>query len=405
MRLLFVTPWLPHPEIMHAGGQHVYHTVRSLIERGHEVSLICYGRGESRDTVAVLARLCRELRVVEPAYSFRQKFRQLRAGLFDSLLSLGRRTHLEVQAAIPTVCRRQHIQVVHLCWTETSRYAPFVPDGVGIVLGTMDVEYLVRPREVALYNPGWQRLQKAWVAHQAVRLERRFLPEAHAILACSAADRRHLAHLASPERIFLVPPWIDIGRASALDRWGWMPGRLTFMGAMDRFANEAAVRFLLAAVWPEIRERHPHTTLTIAGASPPGWLARQARSDFRLQLTGQVPDLAGVWAATDIAVSPSLIGGGLITKVAQPMAAARPVVTTTLGNEGVAAQPNEEVAVADDGPAFVRALDRLLTDPEFRSRLAENGRRRAQKQFDWSAALDTLEDTYRAAVAAGQGTP
>jgi glycosyltransferase involved in cell wall biosynthesis len=404
VRVLIVSPWLPHPAIAHAGGQHVYHTVRSLAERGHDVHLLCYGRGEPVAQVRALEEHCASLTVVTPSYSWRLKAGRLLAGGWRRPWTLGRRAHAEARAAIRAACAGRRIDVVHLAWTEMGRYLDAVPRGVGTVLGALDVESLVRPREARLYRPGWRRLLAVLEGHRLACNERLYVRWADVTLACSEADRAHLARLGPANRVRVVGPWIDLEAMRAVGPGEVVRGRLTLMGAMDRAANAAAARFLLDDVWPIVRDRHPRATLHVVGAGPPPWLLRRSGCDPRLVVTGFVPDLAAEWAATDVAVSPSLVGGGLVVKVAQPMAAGRPVVTTTPGNEGVAAPVGVAVEVADRGPAFARAVLRLLANRERWARLAAGGRRHVQQTLDWRTSIGRLEAAYDEAVACARET-
>jgi glycosyltransferase involved in cell wall biosynthesis len=310
----------------------------------------------------------------------------------------GRRTHAEDRALIWSICAQQRIDVVHFAWTEMGRYLEAVPAGVGTALGTMDVEYLVRPREVQLYPWRWSRVRAAQRARRLIRGERRSLRLAHVTLACSTADRRHLARLGDVDRIHVVAPWVDLAGGAAAGPGTAVRGRLTFMGAMDRIANQAAVRYLLGDVWPLVRDGYPAAMLYVVGANPPRWLLRRADGDWRLFVTGYVEDLAAEWTKTDIAVSPSLTGGGMMTKVAQPMAAGLPVVTTTLGNEGVAAPVGEAVEVGDDGPSFARALLELLANRERRGQLAAAGQRHVLQTLDWATSIANLETAYADAI-------
>jgi glycosyltransferase involved in cell wall biosynthesis len=310
----------------------------------------------------------------------------------------GRRTHAEARALIHSICRERRIDVAHLAWTEMGRYLDAVPTGVATVLGTLDVEHRVRPREVRLHPLGWARMQAARRARRLIQGERRYVTQAHVTLACSAADRRHLAQLADASRIHVVAPWVDLGALHDVKPESVVPGRLTFVGALDRVANEASVRFLLEKVWPWVKHTHTGTVLAIVGANTPQWLRRRAGADSRLVVTGYVADTAKEWAKTDVAVCPSLIGGGLVVKVAQAMAAGRPVVTTSLGNEGVGAPVGEAVAVADDPEAFVVAVQQLLSDRARWQSTAEAGRRHVVRVLDWGASMQDLEMAYAAAI-------
>lgn len=424
MRILMVSPWLPHPGSEHAGGQYLFHMVRSLTERGHTVRMICYGRGESQVEVQALADHVASLEIATPAYTWRQKVQRLVQGGWRAPWQWGRRTHAEVRASIRAhTCRAEchsassgahvlekthsarnpewhsaslcSVDVVHLIWTEMGRYLDAVPSHVATVLTTQDVERRVRPREAALLPPGRARRQARRRARQLIAIERRAVRAVDVLTAVSDADRAALSRLAG-DRIFVTPPWLDREALLQINPETVVPGRLTFMGALDRAANVVSVRFLLDEIWPRIRAARPNTTLWIVGAHPPRWMTTRAEQDTRLVVTGWLDTLPGVWAETDVAVCPSLVGGGLLLKVAQPLLAGRPVVTTTLGNEGVAA-PVDAIAAADTPSDYAAAVLALLDDRARWRRQAEAGRAHARVSLDWEHTLDALEAAYAAA--------
>jgi glycosyltransferase involved in cell wall biosynthesis len=174
------------------------------------------------------------------------------------------------------------------------------------------------------------------------------------------------------------------------------------VGALDRIANAAAVRFLVTEVWPRVQPVHPSAKLHIVGANPPRWLCRLSKHVPSMEVRGWVPDLSEVWAQTDVAVCPSLVGGGLLLKVAQPMCAGRPVVTTAMGNEGIAA-PSEALAVADSADAFAVEVSRLLADRSLWKRMAQAARKHIAGAMDWETGMRSLEAAYAFAISAGHG--
>jgi glycosyltransferase involved in cell wall biosynthesis len=400
MRILIVSPWLPHAEIPHAGGQYLFHTAVSLGERGHEVHLLCYGRGEPLEVVRAMRERCAAVEVVTPAYTPREKLRRLWEGGWRRPWTLGRRTHLAMRAEIRRLCSAG-LDVVHLAWTEMGRYQDAVPRGTATVLGTLDVEGEVRPREIA-WLPWGPRRWGAWFrTRRLVRGERRYVRRAGALLAVSPRDAAALARVRGRDDVHVVPPWLDLPALCAIEPGSAVKGRLTFMGALDRVANRAAVRFLVDEVWPRIRVAHGGATLQVVGVNPPAALCRRAEQDPRFVVTGWVPDLTAVWAASDVALVPSLVGGGLLLKVAQPMAAGRPVVTTTPGNAGVGAPPGA-VEVADDPAGLAAAALDLLENRQHWRRLAERGRRHVLATLDWEESMRRLEAAYAAATDRGR---
>lgn len=390
MKILVVSPWLPHSESLHAGGQTLYQVIRALSERNHNVHVLCYNRQETDAQIATLASHCTSLTWVTPAYSWQQKLIHL---LQTPSWRLGRRTHYQMHHFINRLCKLHSIDIVHLAWTEMGRYIDAVPEKIATILHTLDVESRVRPREVSMYTKGLPRWQAYRRMYRLINIEKYATPKADMILASSRADRQALAVLAEHDRIQVFVPWVGTINA---DISPLVPARLTYMGAMDRIANVAAAHFLIDGVWPLIHQKHPGTSLHIVGANPPQSLMQPDNSS--IVVTGFQKDLGKVWAETDVAVSPSMIGGGLLVKVAQPMLAGRPVVTTSFGNEGVGASNGVHLAVADTPQSFADKVGCLLVDRDYWKAMAKAGQTYARHHFDWARNLDNLDRAYEGAI-------
>jgi polysaccharide biosynthesis protein PslH len=305
-------------------------------------------------------------------------------------LLLGRNTTRAMQQQIHSLCTNHKIDTVFLAWTEMGRYLDAVPPDIRTVLGTMDVERLVRPREVKLYPPGQACAAAERRAQHLIRIERQAVPQADAVTACSRNDQEYLQRLRHDHQVYVVPPYADLDSMWTINPDRKIAGQLTFFGALDRIANLAAAEFLINEVWPLIHENRLSPTLVIAGANPPPALERLASIEQRIRITGYIEDIRAMWAETDVAVLPSLIGGGLLTKAAQAMGAGRPVVTTTLGNEGIAAPP-DAIAIADSAHLFANSILNLLTDRDAWRQMARAGRAHVLQTLDWDASMKTLE--------------
>jgi len=271
MRLLIVSAWLPHAEILHAGGQHLYHLIHSLSLR-HEIHLLCYGRKESATEIASIEPLCTSLTIITPAYTWRQKWTHFRKGGWRRPHELGRRTHLAMREAIQKLCRAKQIEVVHFVWTEMTRYLDAVPADIGTLVNFLDIESRVRPREIGLYPMGWQKWQAARRARKLISLEKIALKKADMLVVASNSDQMCLTEFVEPERIAVVSIWpgFDISQfAEPMPITKIIQGRLVFFGAMDRVANLAAAEFLIKQVWPLVVAKYPNATLRIVGANPP----------------------------------------------------------------------------------------------------------------------------------------
>jgi glycosyltransferase involved in cell wall biosynthesis len=98
--------------------------------------------------------------------------------------------------------------------------------------------------------------------------------------------------------------------------------------------------------------------------------------------------------AATIYSAPHFTGAGTRTKLLEAMAAGCAVVTTSVGIEGIEAQPGRDILVADDAPAFSAAVVRLLGDPDARRQLGAAARRLVEQRYDWSRCLAPLAALY-----------
>lgn len=162
-----------------------------------------------------------------------------------------------------------------------------------------------------------------------------------------------------------------------------------FFGTVDYFPNRDGINVFLRDVWPAIAASHPAARLKIVGPRPtPEVLAARGP---RIEVTGLVDDLRPHLAEAALTIVPLRIGGGTRLKVLEAMAMAKPIVSTTLGAEGIDVASGREVLLADEPPAFAAAVGRLLDDPALGERLGRAARALAEARYSWNAAADELE--------------
>jgi glycosyltransferase involved in cell wall biosynthesis len=149
------------------------------------------------------------------------------------------------------------------------------------------------------------------------------------------------------------------------------------------------VRFFRTEVWPLLRERWPGLVWRLVGKNP-GAVSRFTSGDPRIEVNGQVDDAVRELARARLAVVPLLAGSGTRLKILEAWAAGLPVVSTTLGAEGLPVRDGEELLLADGGPAFAAAVTRVLESTNLRRQLGQTGRRLLEKEFTWDAVWKKL---------------
>jgi glycosyltransferase involved in cell wall biosynthesis len=170
---------------------------------------------------------------------------------------------------------------------------------------------------------------------------------------------------------------------------------MVFSGTLDFRPNIDAIVWFIEAVLPRIHARRPDVQLLVVGRRPAPILRRLAERE-RLILTGEVSDVRPFLAGAAVYIVPMRIGGGIRLKVLEAFALEAPVVSTTLGVEGIAGlRDGVHCLLADTPQQFADAVVRLLDDPAFGRILGAAGRRLARAEYDWEAIIPRLEAVYR----------
>ncbi len=229
----------------------------------------------------------------------------------------------------------------------------------------------------------------------AARAERELLPRFDLVLATSEADREKIRTLAPGARVAVYPNAIPVAGQGAGCGPGGPPHQseehcVAFSGNFEYHPNIGAVRFFLREVWPALRRRDPGLRWRLIGRND--WAIREwVAGDTRIEATGPVEDALRELARARVVVVPVLAGSGTRVKILEAWAAARPVVSTRLGAEGLPAVHGQNLLLADSPHEILEAILLLLKDTDLRRRLGQAGRRTVEEQLCWPVVWDKLD--------------
>ena len=217
----------------------------------------------------------------------------------------------------------------------------------------------------------------------ARQMEGKLFPQFDTILVPSDQEAERVRSLAPGTRIVVYPNALpEIPAPPRLER-----EEIAFSGNLEYEPNIQAVRFFNRRIWPLLRSR-PNLKWKIVGKNP-GAIRGLVAGDERIQLTGPVKDAVAELAAAQIAVVPVLSGSGTRLKILEAWAAATPVVSTSLGAEGLGIA-GEHLIIAGDPGDFAAKIVTLLDSPPERRRIGLAGRRLYEERFTWPAAWKCL---------------
>lgn len=187
---------------------------------------------------------------------------------------------------------------------------------------------------------------------------------------CSDQDVVALQEMAPNGNIVKVPNVIN--RACLPDSKG-NGSDFLFVGAFSHEPNLRGLERFLDDAWPVIRAERPELKLTVVGMAPPPTLIARLAS-LGIALHANVPSVVPFYEACDAVISPIFLGGGTRIKLLEAMALGRPIVTTSVGAEGLDLVAGEHAVIVDDMADFAREMIRLSQSPSERARLVRNAR-------------------------------
>lgn len=160
-----------------------------------------------------------------------------------------------------------------------------------------------------------------------------------------------------------------------------------FLGSMDWMPNIDGVLWFVREVLPRVRERLPAVRMKIIGRNPPASICALA-ADPVIEVTGTVQEVQPHVHQCSLIAVPLLAGGGTRIKIFEAMAMGVPVISTTIGAEGLPVTHGQEIEIADDPQVFATSTLRLLQDQASAAGLAARARLMMERRFSWRFAAE-----------------
>jgi len=394
MRILFITDYLPYPLI--SGDRiRVYNLIRR-IARQHEVSLV--GFLQTPDEIVGVSHMQEFCYRVETV-NLRRRHKLARVpGLLRYVLA-GIPFDFEFLRSEVLADRIRHLassagfDIVQIEQTRMALYLEALPTDT-------DYKHILVFHNVAAYQ--YDRISRialtptkrmrAWLHGRMLRRwEPRYAERFDRCITVSEVDRSLLMSANPHLQVDVVPNGVDTQIYQPLPLEGVQPA-LLLIGNMSYAPCADGAIWFCNQILPHIRRELSEVEVWIVGISPPPEVVRL--SGDGVHVTGRVEDVVSCYRQSTVSVVPLRAGGGTRLKILEAMALGRPVVSTSIGCEGLDVVDGKHLLIADDPERFAEKTVRLLKDRALYQRIVADARQLAVTRYDWDVIAGQLLDVY-----------
>lgn len=396
MKVLLLTQVLPYPP--DSGPKIKTWNVLKYLAQHHEVTLVSFVRGDQSAEIAHLQKYCQAVYTVAIRRgAWRDSWYMIKSLLTRQPFLMVRDHRAAMHQVIKQITTHTQFDIIHADQLNMAQYAEQVT-GSAKILDAHNALWLLYKRLWETMTPG----PKKWLLGRDWRLMKQYEGEVcrrfGGILTVSKEDQVALEEAAGHSlEVTVIPIAIDTDEVSEVCRSS-EADHILHIGTMFWPPNIDGILWFLREIFPLIRAQRSQITFDVVGANPPPDIIAYNKNGSGVNVTGYVADPSPYLEATGVMVIPLRAGGGMRVKILNALAQGLPVVSTTLGCEGIAVEPGKHLLVADTPETFAQATLRVLEDKNLASNLGYNGRCLVKSTYDFRAACLPIDTLYQRAT-------
>lgn len=370
--ILFVTHLYPYPP--DDGGRIVtYNTIRELNRYGHKV-ILCSFTEENQKIKPLPFGIETHTIPISYANSYKKAFMNLSKSL---PYNMEKYIHDQMANQILQILKQRKIDILYIDHLHMAYYARFVKQkgyNLFTILRQHNVESTIFQRAMEEED---NIIKKAYLGIQYKRLyryESQMVSLFDAVYTITDEDTKRMKDMNRQAVVKTLPAGVDMEKYFPMERDRKEEGPvLMFLGTMSWLPNVNGITWFIESIFPMVLQKYQHTKLYIVGKNPPEKLYKY-RDQYpdNIVITGYVEDERSYIANSDVFIVPLKIGGGMRIKILNALAMKKPIVTTSVGVEGINLQPFS-LLIADEEEKFANGILKLLANKKFASQMSETG--------------------------------
>jgi glycosyltransferase involved in cell wall biosynthesis len=407
MNILIVSPFFALP--LKSGGHTRLFNMIKHISSHHEVDFLSPITDQERDYIPELKGYCRQIFPVsvrnscDPGHvSGKYDLFRLCSKLGGLLRGIPREVsgfyYLELHKKLNALLKLYRYDIVQVEFTRMAQYfnKSFYEHHPSIkILVDYDMAFIPFQRrwecEKNIFFKIIRYIDYRMNKSYALRMWKLF----DSFIVMSEVDRKrtldHLPYLP----VHVVPNGVDLSTYKPLPGTG--NGKkcreLLFIGGALHFPNVDALSFFTEEVYPLIHNSIKDISLTVIGS---GWESYSKHLSHipSIRFAGFVKDIRTYASGSMILVAPIRIGGGTRLKILEAMAMGIPVVSTSVGCEGITVEDGRDILIADTPEKFMSRINQIISSADLRQHLTENAYKLVKETYGWDKLAMKMEKIY-----------
>jgi polysaccharide biosynthesis protein PslH len=393
LRILIVSARLPKL-LGKADSKTVYHLIKFLKDRGHEVSLVSYY--DKHDTLADqehIQQLCTRCIIIYLNNTL-AKLRSLFAVFNKIPLQVAYYKSRQFDETIKMLVETEEFDVLYSHLVRTGHY--LVGYDHPRILAMQISQTLNYKRMIANTSQFWVKVLYSLEYKLVKSYEPWILQKFERVLLISQADCDAIVGLQkeAAQRIFFNPHGIEVDYYLSYNGIQDREDTIVMTADFGTPTNIDAVLYFYRTIFPIVKRSRSDAKLLLVGRNPSNEVLKLAK-DPDVTVTGGVKDLRPYLSTASVAIDPLRIGAGMQNKILVCMAMGIPMVATSIANEGIQATHGENILIADSPEDFANCVLKLLHEREFAQSLSNRAQHFVQNYWSWEYHFLKLEsDIY-----------
>lgn len=401
MKILFLTNLLPYP-LDNGGKIKTYSTIQSLAEAGCEIDLVCFTEdGSDKKHESVLLKSCssvyqiyhRITTALHKEYMIKIGFRSLASRYSFGLLKYVSKEMYALLNKLSTINQYDCIFFDHLQMYVYGEQVKRLWPNARYIIDEHNCEFVIMQRNAEKSSNILKKFFLKLEAYKLRKFESNSLQKVDKVIVLSEEDEKVLKKITKGRVCTnIIPIGVQMPNVKVHHSYANLNEvKMLFIGTLSWAPNHDGLLWFLENVMPRMYLDYGKFKLYIVGKNPSEDLIRYAKTYSNVEITGYVDSVVPYYQECDFMIVPLFVGSGQRVKIIEGFSYGMPIISTSIGAEGLMYKVGENILIADSVDAFLEECQRMRNG-SLRRRLSENAFTAFKKNYSIDAVKEKIVD-------------